>query len=83
MMSLRTVMHPGVTACAAGINPASSDASVPWEGGIPCLMPESEYPLLKESGRLRDYDRVWAANHLFLWNAWAKSSISLKREEKK
>ena len=31
-----------------------------WEGEIPCLMPKSEHPLLKESGRLREYDRVYA-----------------------
>lgn len=31
-----------------------------WEGGILCLSPKSEDPLLKESGRLQEYDRVYA-----------------------
>ncbi len=31
-----------------------------WEGEILCLIPKSEHPLLKESGRLREYDRVYA-----------------------
>lgn len=36
-----------------------------WEGEILCLMPKSEHPLLKESGRLREYDRVYAKQSPF------------------
>ena len=34
----------------------------PWEGGVYALMPEPEYSLLNGSGRLRGYDRVYAAD---------------------
>ena len=36
-----------------------------WEGEILCLMPKSEHPLLKESGRLREYDQVYAKQSPF------------------
>ena len=36
-----------------------------WEGEILRLMPKSEHPLLKESGRLREYDRVYAKQSPF------------------
>ena len=35
------------------------------EREILCLMPKSEHPLLKESGRLREYDRVYAKHSPF------------------
>lgn len=60
------VRIPDNTRCCIGVV-VSHEVTVVmlWEGEILCLNPKSEHPLLKESGRLREYDRVYTKHSLF------------------